>query len=82
MSRRGINGAAVKALREAVGIKHGDFAERVGIHKGTLTHIEKGERTASPALQRRIADALKVELDAISVLMPTTEERDEERDAA
>lgn len=63
---RSINGASVRALREAVGIKHGVLAAAVGISPGYLTNIEKGLRQPSAAVARAIADRLAVPLDAIT----------------
>lgn len=65
-TKRKINGATVRALRVAVGIKGIDFAARVGISSSTLTRIEQGARDVAPDTLRRIADALGVEIDAIS----------------
>lgn len=72
MSRRLVNGPAVRALREAVGVKHGILAIDCDISPGYLTNIEKGIKQPSPAVARRIADRLGVPLDAITY--PATEE--------
>lgn len=64
--KRRVNGAAVRALREALGIRHMDLAARAEITKGTLTHIESGTRQVSPTTLRKLACGLGVSLEAIS----------------
>lgn len=63
---RKVNGASVRAIREAVGIKHGNFAAAVGISPGYLTNVEKSVKQPSVAVARAIADRLAVPLDAIT----------------
>lgn len=63
---RKINGASVRVIREALGIRHRDLVTRVGFTAGTLTHIERGARQVSAETQRKIADALGVPLEAIT----------------
>lgn len=64
--KRRINGASVRAIRDALGIRHSDLVARVGFTRGTLTHIEQGARQVSPETQRKIAFALGVPLEAIT----------------
>ena len=64
--KRVLNGAAVRVIREALGIRNGDLAHRVGMTPGTLSHIEKDGRQVSSAKQRGIADAMGVPLEAIT----------------
>ncbi len=45
-------GPAVRALREALGIRHGSFAESVGISPGYLTKIESGSQQPRPDIAR------------------------------
>lgn len=66
ITTRRVNGASVRALREAVGIKHGLFAVQVGISPGYLTNIEKGLKQPSSSVAREIAERLGVTLDAIT----------------
>lgn len=66
MSKRQINGSAVRAMRELLGVKHGTFAIDCDITPGYLSNIEAGRKQASPAVQRAIADRLGVPLDAIT----------------
>jgi transcriptional regulator with XRE-family HTH domain len=64
----GINGAAVKALREKDGQSGQDFAARLGISPSYLSEIEKGEKgnlRRNPGLVKRIAEALNVPQSAI-----------------
>ena len=63
---RKVNGASVRAIREALGIPHGVFAIRCGISPGYLTNIEKGAKQPSPAVTRQIAAQLGVSIDAVS----------------
>ena len=69
MSERRINGAAVRALREAVGIKHGIFAVDCLISPGYLSNIEAGRKQPAPDVTRRIAVRLGVDLDAITYVV-------------
>lgn len=66
MTNRRANGATIRALREAIGIRHADLAQAAGISPGYLTNIEKGIRQPSPPVLRAIADRLGVTLDAIT----------------
>lgn len=71
MSKRIVLGPAVRAIREAYGIKHGEFAIRCLISPGYLSNIEKSVGTdhgkqPSPAVAVSIAQQLGVPLDAIS----------------
>lgn len=63
---RAVNGAAIKALREALGHRGGKFAVQCLISHGYLTNIEKGVKQPSPAVARKIADELGVPLAAIT----------------
>lgn len=66
MSTRKVNGASIRAIREALGIKHGDLALRCGFTPSYLSHIESGAKQPSSAMARRLADELGVPLDAIT----------------
>ena len=70
-SGRRANGSAIRALREALGIKHGDFARDVLVSTGYLSNIEKGARQPAPDVTRRIADRLGVGVDAITYPIST-----------
>jgi transcriptional regulator with XRE-family HTH domain len=67
---RSTNGAAVRALREALGIKHGHFARDVEVSTGYLSNIEAGRKQPDPAVTKRIATRLGVPLDAITYPTP------------
>lgn len=69
---RRANGQTIRALREALGIKHGDFARDVQVSTGYLSNIEKGARQPAPDVIRRIASRLGVGIDAITY--PVTDE--------
>ncbi|MFF2454093.1 helix-turn-helix domain-containing protein [Isoptericola sp. NPDC058082] len=69
MHQRLLHGPAVRALREALGIKHGVFAVEVGISPGYLTHVEKGAKQPSPAVVASIAKRLGVSIDQITYLV-------------
>ena len=49
-SKRLTHGAAVRAIREALGIKHGEFAIQCDITPGYLTNIEAGRKQPPPAV--------------------------------
>lgn len=66
MSNRVIHGPACRAIREALGIRHGVFAIDVGITPGYLTNIEKGRKQPSDAVAAAIAQRLGVTLDEIT----------------
>lgn len=63
---RRVHGPAVRAIREALGIKHGEFAIRCDMSPGYLTNIEAGRKQPSPDAAQRIAKQLGVPLDAIA----------------
>jgi transcriptional regulator with XRE-family HTH domain len=69
-TQRRLNGAAVKAIREALGIRGSVFAVRVPVSHGYLVNLEKGVKQPSPAIARKIADELGVPLDAITYPAP------------
>jgi transcriptional regulator with XRE-family HTH domain len=71
MQTRRLNGATVRALREALGIRHGELAARVEIDRGFLTKLEQGSRQPSPAVLRRMAIALGVSIEVISYPIET-----------
>ena len=54
---------AIKVYREHRGLTQSALAERVGINPVYLSQLETNRRRGGVATLRRIADALKVELD-------------------
>lgn len=72
---RVINGAAVRAIREPLGIQQDDLAARVGISASYLSRIETGvEKPGLNPTARKIADVLGVPLAAITTLDETEPE--------
>ncbi|MGC0143187.1 helix-turn-helix domain-containing protein [Pseudactinotalea sp. Z1732] len=69
MSKRLINGPAVRAIRELLGVKHGVFAIDCDITPGYLTNIEKGRKQPAPHVQVAIAKRLGQPLDAITYVV-------------
>lgn len=66
MTRRRINGAAVRAIRLALGISQASLARRAEISKAQMCQIELGTNGASPEVGRRLAAELGVSYDAIT----------------
>lgn len=64
MQERRINGEAVKALREALGIPASTFATEVGMSPSQLVNIEAGRKTASVEATERIVARLQAALPA------------------
>lgn len=69
MNTRLTHGPAVRAIREALGIKHGVFAVECDISPGYLTNIEKGAKQPSPAVTAAIAKRLGVSVDSITYVV-------------
>lgn len=69
MHTRLVHGPAVRALREALGIKHGRFAVDCLISPGYLTNIEKGIKQPSPTVAHALAMRLGVPLDSITYVV-------------
>lgn len=59
------NGAVIRALRSAYGLRMTELAAAAEISEGFLSKIETGRQDASLAVLRRIADRLHVPLDAV-----------------
>lgn len=53
---------ALRAKRKAQGITLMEMADRVGLHKSTLSDVENGNRNISLSNLLKITDALGVEL--------------------
>jgi transcriptional regulator with XRE-family HTH domain len=62
---RKANGAAIKALREALGLTQETVAQRVGVSRVAISLVESGGGMTAPNL-RRVAEALGVPMDAVS----------------
>lgn len=65
-TKRKLNGATVKELRAALGIKAGDFAIRCDMSPGYLSNIEAGRKQPAPDVVVRMAGVLGVPLDSIT----------------
>ena len=65
-TKRMVNGATVRELRKAIGIKQVDLALRANVTGATLSRIESGSRQPSPAVTRKLASGLGVTLEAIT----------------
>lgn len=59
MQERRLNGQAVKALREALGLPGSEFAIKCDMSPGQLSNIEGGVKSASPDAARRICTKLE-----------------------
>lgn len=70
-SKRLVHGPAIRAIREALGIKHGEFATRCDITPGYLTNVEAGRKQPSAAVAATIAQRLGVPLDAVTYAAPS-----------
>lgn len=64
------NGAAIRALRRAYGLKLCELATRAGISGGYLSNIELGHRNASPGVLIRVAAVFSVPLAALITTTP------------
>lgn len=69
MHRRLAHGPAIRAIREALGIRHGVFAVDCDISPGYLTNIEKGNKQPSPTVIAAIAKRLGVSIDEITYVV-------------
>ncbi|WP_199546662.1 helix-turn-helix domain-containing protein [Streptomyces sp. N35] len=60
------NGAAIKAIREARGIRLRRLAHLIGIDPGYLSRIESEQQGAGDGTLHRTAEELNVPLEAIT----------------
>ena len=67
---RAINPAALREIRELTGVSQTELARRAGIDRATLSNIELGKHGVSPAVTRKLADALGSTIDAITHRVP------------
>ena len=67
---RKTNGATIRVLREAIGIRQTSLAARAQLSKSYLCEIELGARQPEMPVVQRIAAALGVPLDAITYPVP------------
>ena len=64
--QRQVNGAAIRAIREPLGIPQNELAERAGISRSHMNKIEHGVEIPKLETAVRIARELGVPLDAIA----------------
>lgn len=69
---RKANGAAIRSIREALGISQQTLAARMGITGQAVSLVELGAGMRVENL-RRMADTLGVPLDAITIPVPEPE---------
>jgi len=60
-----LNRAALVVIRERSGLSKNALAERAGVDRTLVHRIENGERNATPAVIRKLADALDCPLLAL-----------------
>ena len=70
--QRQANGAAIRAIREPLGMRQRELADAAGISPGHMNKIEQGVEQPGAPTVRRIADALGVPLAAITYPVPET----------
>jgi len=78
MSRR-VNGAAIRALRAALGLRVSDLAQRAEVSTGYASNIEHGRKQPSPAVAVRLARVLGASLDSITYVVPDEHDTDTRR---
>jgi transcriptional regulator with XRE-family HTH domain len=57
-----IFGERLRALRASAGLSQEALAEKAGLHRNYIGHIERGEKTASLDVMVRLAGALELSL--------------------
>ena len=65
-------GAVLRERREAVGISQEQLADRAGLHRTYISLIERGKRTASIEVVRKVSTALGL---TMTDLINATEKR-------
>jgi transcriptional regulator with XRE-family HTH domain len=65
-------GSVLREKREEAGISQEELADRAGLHRTYVSLIERGKRTASIEVVRRVASALGV---SMADLIDATEKR-------
>jgi DNA-binding XRE family transcriptional regulator len=72
-----LDGAKIRAAREALGLTQPEFAQRAGVGRDTLVKIENGRMVigTSVPVARCIAEFMGVPLEAIAVGPPTPHHR-------
>lgn len=70
---RRTNGAAIRAIREPLGIAQYELAKRAGISRSHMNKIENGVEQPKFETAARIAKELGVPLDAIAPVTETAQ---------
>lgn len=71
MRKRTANGAAIRALREAItGLSVSAFCVRLGCTQGYLSNVELGHKQPTTEFLTRVARELGVPLEAVSFAAP------------
>ena len=60
-----VNRHALRVIRERSGLSVSELARQAGTSQPHLSNIERGRRSASPALVRQLAEVLKVPILAL-----------------
>jgi transcriptional regulator with XRE-family HTH domain len=60
-----LNRAALTEIRRRSGLSKSALADRAGVDRTLIHRLENGERNASPAVMRKLADALQCPLMAL-----------------
>lgn len=59
-------GNTVRRLREKQGISQEELADRSGLHRTYISGVERGVRNPTVVVLEKVADALGVELSALT----------------
>jgi transcriptional regulator with XRE-family HTH domain len=71
MKKRTANGAAIRALREAItGLSVSAFCVRLDCTQGYLSNVELGHKHPTTEFLTRLARELGVSIEAISYVVP------------
>lgn len=70
MSKRQAHGAAIRAIREGLGVSISAFAPRVDVTQGYMSNVELGHKQPTIEFLARVARELGQPLDAISYVVP------------
>ena len=68
-----INPASLKAIRELNGLSQAELSRTSGVAQGHISGIEAGQKAAAPKTIRKLADALRVPVAAITSAPSTSE---------
>jgi transcriptional regulator with XRE-family HTH domain len=69
-----LNRELLRVLRERSGMSKAELAERAGISPSLVTRLENGERRATPAVMKRLAEALAVSTVTLMAAEPAPAE--------